>query len=44
MAAESTPLTLYDKKTAYQAKLSALGTLSGSVSTFQNSLGADQFE
>ncbi len=41
MAAESTPLTLYDKKTAsYQAKLSALGTLSGSVSTFQNSLSA----
>ena len=41
MAAESTPLNLYDKKTAsYQAKLSALGTLSGSVSTFQNSLSA----
>ncbi len=41
MTAESAPLNLYDKKTAsYQAKLSALGTLSGSVSTFQNSLSS----
>lgn len=39
MTAESAPLNLYDKKTAsYQAKLSALGALSGSVSTFQSSL------
>lgn len=39
MAAESQPLNTYDKKTAsYQAKLSAMGTLSGTISTFQNSL------
>ncbi|MGK5068979.1 flagellar filament capping protein FliD [Janthinobacterium sp. RT4P48] len=41
MTAESAPLNLYDKKTAsYQAKLSALGTLGGSISTFQNSLSS----
>ncbi|KAB8057057.1 flagellar filament capping protein FliD [Janthinobacterium sp. FT14W] len=41
MTAESAPLATFDKKTAsYQAKLSALGTLSGSVSSFQSSLSA----
>ncbi|OEZ91049.1 MULTISPECIES: flagellar filament capping protein FliD [unclassified Janthinobacterium] len=41
MAAEAVPLNTFDKKTAsYQAKLSALGTLSGSVSSFQSSLSA----
>lgn len=41
MAAEAVPLGSYDKKTAsYQAKLSALGTLSGTISTFQNSLSS----
>ena len=41
MTAESAPLDTFDKKTAsYQAKLSALGTLSGAVSTFQGSLSA----
>ena len=41
MTAESAPLNLYDKKTAsYQAKLSALGTLGGSISTFQSSLSS----
>jgi flagellar hook-associated protein 2 len=39
MTAESAPLAGYDKKTAsYQAKLSALGTLSGAVGAFQTSL------
>jgi flagellar hook-associated protein 2 len=39
MSVESAPLTAMDKQTAsYQAKLSALGTLSGAVSTFQGSL------
>ncbi|MEG1054591.1 MAG: flagellar cap protein FliD N-terminal domain-containing protein, partial [Janthinobacterium sp.] len=39
MAAEAVPLNGYDKKTAsYQAKLSAMGTLSGAVSAFQGSL------
>lgn len=39
MNAESMPLATYDKKTAsYQAKLSAMGTLSGAVSAFQGSL------
>ena len=39
MKAESAPLASYDKKTAsYQAKLSALGTLSGAVGAFQTSL------
>ena len=41
MTAEAAPLDTFDKKTAsYQAKLSALGTLSGAVSTFQGSLSA----
>ncbi len=41
MTAEAVPLGTFDKKTAsYQAKLSALGTLSGAVSTFQGSLSA----
>lgn len=39
MTAEAVPLGTFDKKTAsYQAKLSALGALSGAVSTFQGSL------
>ncbi|MBC7857785.1 MAG: flagellar hook protein 2, partial [Burkholderiaceae bacterium] len=39
MSVESAPLTAMDKKTAsYQAKVSALGTLSSAVSTFQGSL------
>ena len=39
MTAEAAPLATYDKKTAsYQAKLSALGTLSGAVGAFQTSL------
>ena len=39
MAVESAPLTSYDSKTAdYQAKLTALGQLSTSISAFQNSL------
>lgn len=39
MTAEAAPLGTYDKKTAsYQAKLSAMGTLSGAVSAFQGSL------
>lgn len=39
MTAEALPLATYDKKTAsYQAKLSALGTLSGAVGAFQTSL------
>ena len=41
MTAEAAPLGTFDKKTAsYQAKLSAMGTLSGAVSTFQNSLSS----
>lgn len=39
MSVEAQPLLAYDKKVAsYQAKLSALGTLSGSISSFQSSL------
>jgi len=39
MSVESAPLTAMDKKTSsYQAKVSALGTLSSAVGTFQGSL------
>lgn len=41
MAAESAPLTNYDKKTAaLQARLEAFGKLSGAVSSFQSSLSS----
>jgi flagellar hook-associated protein 2 len=40
MTAEAAPLAGYDKKTAsYQAKVSALGSLSGAVGVFQSALG-----
>jgi flagellar hook-associated protein 2 len=41
MAVEAQPLQTLDKKAAsFQAKLSALGTLSGGISSFQSSLSA----
>jgi len=41
MTAESAPLATFDKKTAsYQATLSAIGTLGGSIGAFQGSLTA----
>jgi flagellar hook-associated protein 2 len=40
MAAEAAPLQAYDRKAAsYQAKVSALGALSGAVGVFQSALG-----
>ncbi len=40
MAAEAAPLQAYDRKAAsYQAKVSALGSLSGAVGVFQSALG-----
>lgn len=41
MAAEAAPLQAYERKTAsYQAKVSALGSLSGAIGVFQSALGA----
>ena len=40
MAAEAAPLQAYDRKTAsFQAKVSALGALSGALGVFQSALG-----
>ena len=40
MAAEAAPLQAYERKAAsYQAKVSALGALSGAVGVFQSALG-----
>ncbi len=41
MAAEAAPLNAYDRKTAsFQAKVSAMGALSGAVGVFQSALGS----
>jgi flagellar hook-associated protein 2 len=41
MAAEAAPLQAYDRRTAsFQAKVSALGALSGAIGVFQSALGS----